>query len=98
MLASIGRGYSTFQLVVTIIFSVGMIAAGLYILTKQPPEQPSQPGKPVIPDSILGTIAIFIGILAPIAAWVRRKLIRSNPVIAEIAGAVDIARFLDFKA
>lgn len=110
--ASIGRGYSTFQLIVAIIFSIGMIAGGIYLLTtdQQPIQPPSLPplgpGMPPMPPmpsipvtntprQIGGIFMIVIGVLSPIAAWIRRKLIRSNPTLASAAGAIDVARWLN---
>ena len=111
MLASIGRGYSTFQFIVAIIVSIGLIAGGIYLLSTPPspsqtpsivpppfPGAPSVPGMPA-PGSnagrvVGGSLMIVLGILSPIAAWIRRKLIRSNPTLATLAGALDVAKFI----
>jgi hypothetical protein len=110
-LASVGRGYSTFQLIIAVIFSLGMIAGGIYLLSTDqqpiqppslPPLVPGMPSPPMpsiyvsnTPRMIGGAVMIVIGVLSPIAAWIRRKLIRSNPMIASIAGAIDVARLVD---
>lgn len=109
-LASIGRGYSTFQLIIAVIFSIAMIAGGIYLLSTDqkpitPPSLPPVPGMPPMPmpsiqvsntpRQIGGIVMIVMGVLSPIAAWIRRKLIRSNPLIASIAGAIDVAKYVD---
>jgi hypothetical protein len=111
-LASVGKGYSTFQLIIAVIFSLGMIAGGIYLLSTdqqpiQPPSlpplgpgMPPTPPMPSIPVSntprmIGGAVMIVIGVLSPIAAWIRRKVIRSNPLIASLAGAIDVARLVN---
>ena len=80
VLGVIGRGYSTFQLVVAIIISIGLIAGGIYLMAGD--------------NVISGGVMIGVGILSPIAAWLRRKLIRASPELAEIAGGLDVIKVL----
>jgi hypothetical protein len=99
ILGIIGRGYSTYQLVVTIIFSMIFIGLGIYLMTGKAPQPqpiPGQPPNPIsnLPATIIGGIMIFMGIVSPIAAWLRRKLIRSSPELAEVAGGLDVIRLL----
>jgi hypothetical protein len=112
-LGSVGRGYSTLQLVVSIIVSVGLIAGGIYLIiagtessqhTSYVPGPPGSPPIPVPSDVFnsttrygyiaVGTLMLIAGITTPFLAWIRRKLIRSNPLIAAAAGALDVAKLI----
>lgn len=104
VLGVIGRGYSTYQLIVSIIISIGLIGGGIYLLSTnqqpiQPPSVPGMPAPPQLPVSntprqVGGIVMIIVGVLSPIVAWLRRKIVRSSPELAEVVGGLDVIKVL----
>lgn len=94
-LASIGRYWASPQFYLTLIVAMGFIGFGLYmIITKKQETIPGIPSSQNEPPSIIGAVLITYGIGMFFFGWIRRKLIRSNPTVAAISGALDISTLL----
>jgi len=101
-LASVGRAFATPQFIVAVIFGVGLIIGGIYLLVTPPPPEPSLPGLPPPPPPSRagrmagGGVMVVIGSIIPYAAWWRRKLIRSNPNVAALVGLLDVESMVKY--
>lgn len=97
-LASIERALATPRFIWALVISIGLVAAGIYLVTSYKPA----PGPTIITDTkekaakVGGWFMIVVGTISPFAAWFRRSLVRSSPQVASIFGLMDIARLLRY--
>lgn len=100
-LAYVGKGYSTYSLVVSTIIGIVLIiiAILMFISASKGVEQSNDPKyKPMSVEMKvgIGIGLLVLGFILPYGSWVSRKMVRGNNKYAAAVGGIGIFNMFDF--